>query len=246
MSVLTNIQDIVHQTKELTKELNIDDGMKAMSNELQTGVTKTIDKAASYVIKAMPIPDCAKDILFDVKEALKTKDIKEILTTVVKSSIREGMEMLGLKTSTIKDIMNLKDIATKGGLASGLKNAVEIISEKFLKNNLVGNYIYGFFEKLKSFIQSNKFLDKLKEILNKGLEKKDRFLEQVKKWYASYDKGEIQELNTIATNLNRKKEVLSTYPECAKENGIIQNITKMVNAKKEKLSDIQLQLCNVL
>jgi len=164
MSVLDNLQDIVEQTKELTKELELDSGLKAIANELQTGVAKTVDKAANYVIKAMPIPDCAKDILIDVKDALKTKDIKEIFSTAVKSSIREGMEVLGFKTSTIKNVLNLSEAATKGGLAISLKNAIDLISEKFLKNNLAGNYISSFFEKLKEFIQSNKFVEKLKDI----------------------------------------------------------------------------------
>lgn len=246
MSVLDNLQDIVEQTKDLTKELELDSGLKAISNELESGVTKTIDKAANYVIRAMPIPDCAKDVLIDVKDALKTKDIKEILSTAVKSSIREGMEFLGFKSSTIKNVLNLSEAATKGGLAVSLKNALDLISEKFLKNNLVGNYISGFFENLKNYIQSNKFIEKLKEILNKGLEKKEKFLNQVKQWYNSYNDMNLEEMNTIATSLNRKREVINLYPECAKENGIVQNINKMVNSKNEKLSDIQLQLCNAL
>lgn len=246
MSVLDNLQDIVEQTKELTKELKMDNGLKAISNELENGVTKTIDKAASYVIRAMPIPDCAKDILLDIKDALKTKDIKEILSTAVKSSIREGMEFLGFKSSAIKNVLNLSETATKGGLAVSLKNALDLISEKFLKNNLVGNYINGFFENLKNYIQSNKFIEKLKEILNKGLEKKDKFLEQIKTWYNSYNNMNLQEMNKIATSLNRKRDIINLYPECAKENGIVQNINKMVNSKNEKLSDIQLQLCTTL
>ena len=246
MNILENLQDIVEQTNDLTKELELDKGLKALSNELQTGVEKTIDKAANYVIRAMPIPDCAKDILLDVKNALKTKDIKEIFATVVKSSVREGMELIGFKTSTIKDVLSFSEVAAKGGLGTTLKNAVDLISERFLKNNLMGNYINGFFEGLKNFIQSNKFIEKLKEILNKGLEKKDKFLNQVKEWYNSYNNMAFEEMNTIATRLNRKRDVINMYPECAKENGIIQNICKMVNSKNEKLSDLQLQLCTTL
>jgi len=246
MSVLDNLQDIVEQTKDLTKELKLDSGLKAISNELENGVTKTIDKAANYVIRAMPIPDCAKDVLIDIKDALKTKDIKEILSTAVKSSIREGMEFLGFKSSTIKNVLNLSDAANKGGLAVSIKNALDLISEKFLKNNLVGNYISVFFDNLKNYIQSNKFIEKLKEVLNKGIEKKDKFLEQIKTWYNSYNNMNLQEMNSIATSLNRKRDIINMYPECAKENGIVQNINKMVNSKNEKLSDIQLQLCTTL
>jgi len=143
-------------------------------------------------------------------------------------------------------VLNLSEAATKGGLAISLKNAIDLISEKFLKNNLAGNYISSFFEKLKEFIQSNKFVEKLKDILSKGLEKKDKFLNKVKDWYNSYNNMDLEQMNRIATSLNRKKELINQYPECAKENGIIQNICKMVNSKNEKLSDIQLQLCGTL
>ena len=91
-----------------------------------------------------------------------------------------------------------------------------------------------------------KYIEKLKEILNKGLEKKDKFLNQVKEWYNLYNNMAFEEMNTIATRLNRKRDVINMYPECAKENGIIQNICKMVNSKNEKLSDLQLQLCTTL
>ena len=53
-------------------------------------------------------------------------------------------------------------------------------------------------------------------------------------------------MNNIARNLNSKKEILSQYLECAKENQVIQNMTKMVNSKQQKLTNNQLQLCKRL
>lgn len=57
---------------------------------------------------------------------------------------------------------------------------------------------------------------------------------------------DLEKINSIAKNLNGKKEMLSQYLECAKENQVIQNMTKMVNSKQEKLTTNQLQLCKTL
>lgn len=246
MSVLTDLNQMVDQAKDIALEIGGNSKIQSMTEQLSTGVGKAVDKAASYVIKALPIPDCAKDILVDVKDSLKTKDIKSILGTVVKSSVREGLELIGLNKKSINNIMNLKDVATKGGLILGIKNTIQMVANNFLKNNLTDNYVFRFFSNLKEFVQSGKFMDKLNGVLKKMLEKKDKFLEQIKKWYSSYENLDFDSMNSIAEKLKRQKDVLEQYPECAKENSVIQNITKMANNKNDKLSPIQLQLCNTL
>ncbi|MBR5227414.1 MAG: hypothetical protein IKV94_02110 [Clostridia bacterium] len=246
MSVLTDLNQITSQAKEISLELNGNSRIATMTEQLSTGVGKAVDKAASYIIKSLPIPDCAKDILVDVKDALKTKDIKSIFSTAVKSSVREGLELLGLNKKSIKDIMNLKDIAAKGGLIFKIKNSIQIVANNFLKNNLTDNYVFKFFSSLKEFVQSGKFMDKLNGVLRKMLEKKDKFLEQIKKWYTSYENLDFESMTNIAQKLKRQNDVLELYPDCAKENSVIQNVTKMANNKNDKLSEIQLQLCNTL
>ena len=57
---------------------------------------------------------------------------------------------------------------------------------------------------------------------------------------------DIDKMTNIASKLKRKKDLLIQYPECERENGVIQNITSMVSSKKKKLSEIQLQLCSAL
>ena len=134
----------------------------------------------------------------------------------------------------------------KGGLAQALKNGIEIIANNYLKNNIVGQYVYDFFNKLKSFVLTNSFSEKINEFLRKLEQKKDRFFEKCNEWYNSYANMDLEKINTIAKNLNSKKEILSQYLECAKENQVIQNMTKMVNSKQEKLTANQLQLCKTL
>lgn len=250
---MSNILEITtNSSKKLTNDLEHDLKFETITNELDSGVSKAIDNVSKYIIKALPIPDCAKDVLLDVKNALKTKDIKTILKTAVKSSVREGLELLGLDKKTINSVFKLKDIAVKGGLGYKLKNSLEIIAKKFLEGNIVTEGIGMFFKNLKQFVVSNKFIRGIENVLKKLNEKKEKFLEQVKEWKANYENMNVDKMNSIASKLNRKKEVIEQYPECEKANGVVQNITSMVNAKRknlcenEKLSEIQLQLCTTL
>lgn len=242
----------LNSSKILTKDIDSNVKLKSMTNDLDKGVSKAIDNVSKYIIKALPIPDCAKDVLLDVKNALKTKDVKAILSTAVKSSIREGLELLGMNKTTINSVFKLKDVALKGGLGFNLKNSIDVVSKKFLNGNIASEHISSFFKDLKQFVVSNKFVEKLGDILKKLNDKKEKFFEQVKEWYKSYEKMDIDKMLSVANKLKRKKELIAEYPECEKENGVIQNMTTMLTAKQKnssenkKLSPIQLQLCNTL
>ncbi len=236
----------INTSKEIARELNSNVKIQVMSKELESGVGKTLDKIANYIIKSLPIPDCAKDILKDVKDALKTKDIKNVISTAVKSSIREGLELIGIKKDSVNDVFKLKDIAVKGGLSYNIKNCIDLVAKNFLKNNLTDEHLSTFFYELEKYIQSNEFVKKLDQMLSKSLKKKEIFLNQVSQWYKCYEKMEVEKMSNIAGKLKRKKELMIQYPECEKENGIIQNITAMLGNKPQKLSEIQLQLCSTL
>lgn len=246
------LEAAIDSGKELTKSLETNKQFKAITKELNTGVMNALDKASKYIIRALPIPDCAKDVLIDVKDSLKSKDIKTILNTAVNSSIREGLELLGLDKSTIKSVFKLKDAATKGGLAYNLKNSLDVISQQYLNKNILSEHIGTFFKQLKQFVLSSKFVQSVQEFLERLGRKKESFFEQVKEWYKSYESLNIDKMQEIASSLKNKRDVINQYEECEKENGIIQNITSMLSAKNkkmtenEKLTAAQLQLCNVL
>ena len=172
MDLSNEINEIIQNTKELTKDLSKDSKLEILKQDLTSVVEKTVDHAAKYVIKAMPVPDAVKDILIDIKDAIKTKDIKEVISTAVKSTIREGLEMLGLSKKSINSLGELKDIAKKGGLVTSIKNGIEVVELNYLKNNIVGDYVYKFFDKLKNYIMNNEFMKYLNNLIDKLEQKK--------------------------------------------------------------------------
>ncbi len=246
MDLSNQLNEIIENTKNLALELNEDKRMNTLKEDLASAAEKTIDHAAKYIIKAMPVPDAVKDVLIDVKDSLKTKDLKEIISTVVKSSVREGLELVGLSSSSINSLMELKDIAKKGGLITALKNGVEIVAENFLKNNIVGDYVYTFFDKLKTYIMNNEFGKSLSNFIKKMEEKKKKFLKKCEEWFEEYKSGNLDKLTDIADELNRNAHVLSRYTDCIKENNVIQNMTSMIKSTSKVLTENQQRLCQVI
>ncbi len=236
--------------KKVDKNLDIDEGVDINlvknRNEFTSVVENIVDKGANYVIRGMPINNHIKDILIDVKNSFKTKDFKEILKTAVNSSIREGLEVLSLPKTIIKDISKIKDIAINGGLSQGISAGLDIISKKFLGNSAYGVYIKDFFDKTKDFINSNEFIQKLTNGMKKCINKITDFKNTCKEWYKAYDKFDLNDINTIANVLNKKKNKVSFDNECQNQNNVIQNMTELINNKKDKLSKLQMQICNFI
>ncbi len=246
MDLSNEINEIIQNTKELTMSLGKDDRIATLKEDFAGAVEKTVDKAAKYVIKALPVPDAVKDVLMDIKDAMRTKDIKGVVVTAVKSSVREGLEILGLSNKSINSLSELKDIAKRGGLVTSIKNGIEIIETNYLKNNIVGDYVYKFFDKLKNYIMNNEFMRQLSKFIDKLEQKKNDFLNKCEEWYNAYKSKEFTKINDIAEKLNENKYVLSRYNDCIKENNVIQNITAMVNSKKDILTINQQRLCEVI
>ena len=246
MDLSEQLNEIIESTKKLTLELQEDNRMSILNKDLSNSVVKAIDHAAKYIIKAMPVPDAVKDILIDIKDSIKTMDMKQVVSTAVKSTVREGLEIMGLSSSNINSIIELKNVSSKGGLITALKNGIEIVSKNYLKNNIVGDYVYDFFNKLKNYIMNKEFNRSLTNLVKRLEEKKEKFFERCEEGYNEDKSMNLFKINSIASELDSNKYILSRYTDCAKENGIIQNMTAMVNNKNEILTANQQRLCQVI
>lgn len=242
MKNLINL-DIINDL-EMDKNLNLQ--ISKNKNEFQNMIGNIIDKGAEYAIKASPVNGHIKDILIDVKNSFKSKDFKEIVKTAINSSVREGLEILNMPKNVLKDINKIKDIAMKGGITSAINAGIDIFYKNTFKNNIFEPYINTFIKDIKAFVSSKSFSEKLDRGFDKVREKVIDFKQLCNKWYQSYEKFEIDSLNSIAKQLNSKQKIVNNNLECIKENNIIQNMTELVNNKNNKLSPMQLQICNNL
>lgn len=215
-------------------------------NEYEKILNNIIDKGANYIIKGMPINDSVKNILIDVKEALKSRDFQKILKTAIFSSLKEGLELLKMPLNIIKDLNKLKDITLKGGIRELIINGIDLISKRFLKGNLFEKTIKGFLDDIKVFIRSNKFLEKLESKVLKVCNKSKNFQKLSEEWYLAYEKLDFNNINKVMKKLKSMKSEVIVDDERFSEYKIIENMTMLVNSKKDKLSNLQLQMCRTL
>lgn len=220
--------------------------LENQKSEFQRILQNIIDKGADYVIKASPLNDHVKDILIDVKEALKTNDFKEIIKTTINSSLREGMEILNIPKDIIRDITKLKDVIKKGGLISNITNSLDIFTKNKFKGNLYCNYIDGFVNDLKAYINSRTFSERLDSNIYKLKLKDLEFLSLCKEWERLYEDFNISGINEIAKKIDKFGKNLFISHDSIKNRDRIKNITELVNNKKSKLSQVELQICNSL
>lgn len=226
---------------EIENELNVEQTKNV--NTFSNIVCNVVDKGVNYAIKALPIGDGLKDVALDVKEALKTNDFKYIVKTAINSSIREGIEFIGMPLNVLKNINTMKDVALKGGLTKALSAGIDIVCSKYLKNNLFVNIAKDFVSTVKNFVTSKDFLNKLDNAFNRLGEKIKGFKDTCNMWREAYEKFDIERINELSKDLRKKVKGVIENTECSNENRTIQNITTLVNNTHKKLSKIQLEAC---
>lgn len=209
-------------------------------------VSKVIDNGTSYIIKALPINDNFKDIVFDVKNALKTKEFKEVLKTAVNSSIREGLEILNIPKNIISDITKIGSVAFKGGLSQGICAGIDIVKEKYLKNNIFSSIINKVLDDVKNYVFSSDFKNRIEMGVNKLLDKTNKFNELCDNWYKAYEKFDLFNINNICRDIKKLQPHIVNDKDCLTQTNIIENMTELVNNKNSKLTPMQMQMCSAI
>ena len=217
--------------------------IKRNKEEIKNILIKTIDKGGNYIIKAMPVNKHIKDILSDVKECITDGEFKDIVSTAIESSLKEGKEILGLTDRELKYINKMINTAFAGGLTKNINIGVAAIENVKKYGNLFYNYIEDFFESLKSYIASTGFEERVNIAVSKCLNKVDEFKKICSNWYTAYDKFDLNNISSIADKLDKMKNKVEFNDKCVSENTIIQNVTELVRQNKKKLTKNQFDIC---
>lgn len=227
---------------DINKNLDFEENRNR--SEFTNVVSKVIDSGTNYIIKSLPINNNLKEIVIDIKNAFKTKDFKEILKTAVNSSIREGLEILSIPKNVISDITKISKIAFKGGLASAISSGIDIITNKYLKNNIFSPVVNKLLKEVKNYVFSQDFKSKIELGVNKLLDKTKKFNDLCDSWYSSYEKFDIFNMNNICKKIKNLQPHIVNDKDCLTQVNIIDNMTELVNSKQSKLSPMQMQICS--
>lgn len=236
------MENVISLNKDIDEKLNFQE--ERNRNEYSNTVAKVVDNSIGYIIKALPVNENIKQIALDVKDAFKTGDFKEIVKTAVKSSIKEGLEILNLPKNVISDITKISKIAFRGGLSSALSAGIDIISKKYLKNNIFSSVLFKITNEMKNYVFSKDFKIKIDNNINKLLEKNNKFNDLCQKWYESYEKFDLFNMNSLCKSIKNMQKHIVNDKDCKVQSDIIENMTNLINTKNSKLSPIQMQICN--
>lgn len=239
-------KETLNTVKAINNELTLEKDLKDMKESFSKIIGNNFDKMVNYTIKAMPIPDSCKDILKDVKEAFKTKDFKTIVKTAINSSIREGLEILGLDKESLKNLKTVANTAMKGGVLEGIKAGVDIVAKKYLKNSISGSYVYEFFEQVKNIPFTKEFSEKINNTVNKIDKAKDEFLDMCKNFKEAYSSFDLDKMSELSEKIKEKAKEVKNDKQCIREASNIQNMNKLASLRNQKLTDAQLKLCNIM
>ena len=185
------------------------------------------------------------DILRSIKDIFNKSDYKNMMSNAVNASIKQGLENMNEKNSSLKDINKMKEISLNGGLKFLASAGIDILLNNLLKGNILSPVIKNVISGIKNFLSSSSFIQKIQSGIDKLQNKIEKFKNVCSEWYNAYEKFDLNKINDIAGILNKQKNNISNV-DCLRENDIIQNMTKLINNKKDKLSNMQLQICNNL
>lgn len=236
------MENVISLNKDIDEKLSFQE--ERNRNEYSNTVAKVVDNSIGYIIKALPVNENIKQIALDVKDAFKTGDFKEIVKTAVKSSIKEGLESLNLPKNVISDITKISKIAFSGGLSSALSAGIDIISKKYLKNNIFSSVLFKITNEMKNYVFSKDFKIKIDNNITKLLEKNNKFNDLCQKWYESYEKFDLFNMNSLCKSIKNMQKHIVNDKDCKVQSDIIENMTNLINTKNSKLSPIQMQICN--
>ena len=236
------MENVISLNKDIDEKLSFQE--ERNRNEYSNTVAKVVDNSIGYIIKALPVNENIKQIALDVKDAFKTGYFKEIVKTAVKSSIKEGLEILNLPKNVISDITKISKIAFSGGLSSALSAGIDIISKKYLKNNIFSSVLFKITNEMKNYVFSKDFKIKIDNNINKLLEKNNKFNDLCQKWYESYEKFDLLNMNSLCKSIKNMQKHIVNDKDCKVQSDIIENMTNLINTKNSKLSPIQMQICN--
>lgn len=229
------------------KNLSLQKGLDLEVSENLANFVKitqnTINSAADYVIKSLNISEAERENLNSVRKLLKQADFKDVVNTAISASIKFGLEFAKKKFPILKTIDGVKDMSIQGGVSTLLSSGIDILANKYFKGNLMSDEFKMFFDDIKSFFKSSSFVSKLEQGINRINNNIIKFKDLCKKWYESYEKFNLKEMNDISDTINKFKYRINCNSECLKEGDIIKNMTALVNNKMEKLSKTQLEVC---
>lgn len=235
------LKNVVNNNLDLFNNRNIKISNNAF--EFQNIVSSAINSGVNYLLKSLDINENTRIQLEGMVSELKRKDFKEIIKDSITSSIKSGLEITNNNEKKLDKLENFKEISIKGGLNTLLTAGVDIVFNKFFKGNIMGSVLKVFSKGVRNFLLSNSFIQKINSGILRFKNKVNKFNNLCNDWYKVYKDFDLDKINDVYKQISNYKSKVNNSYDCIKQANIIENMTKFVNEKREKLSNNQLEIC---
>lgn len=209
------------------KDLLLDIKKNLQNDSFKEMLTIAINGALKEGIDIENYNDYDFEELDDEDEFEEDEDIDDLVETS-NNKINKKIDLSNLSKSV--------QLAFRGGLPQLINLAVEVATAAKKKNNIFSNYIEDFIGRVKTYIQSDQFKNKVNIGIAKCSDKVEKFKGLCAAWYNAYDILNVDQIKDIAKEIKEMKNKVKFDNECINENEVIQNITDIITKKGEKVS----------
>ena len=225
MSVSDQLKDLLLDVK---KNLNNEEFKKMITDVLNGSIKEGID------IENYNDYDFEEDDDEEQEEFEEEQDVFKMMNCKESGMVEKKLDL--------SDLSNIFKYAFKGGFPQLLSLAIEVATSSKKKNNIFSNYIDDFIGRIKTYVHSEQFKNKVSMGISKCSDKVEKFKGLCAAWYNAYDILNVDQIKQIANELKLMKNKVKFDNECLNENEVIQNVTDIVSKKGEKISKSRIEI----
>ncbi len=177
---------------------------------------KTLDTAFNTVVKVLPIPDIAENVIIATKDFLKNDEVQEKIKDIFDNTINKDGRI-------VKNISQIKDTIKEEGLKEGISETIDIVINNLKKSKQIDKNTANLLKDSKDVI-IDKAIDKEIENRYKGQEKiLNNINEKYTLWESEFKNMNIENMDKIYN------EIKGEYKKLIPTIDIINKIKEMYN-----------------
>jgi len=112
----------------------------AQNNFLQSNLGQVINGAVDIGIKAL-VPDVLEDGVINIKNAFINEGLSGGVKTAINEAVNLGKSILGIFTGDFKNVQDVKNALSEGGLINGVSKVLDTVLQKATDSNLISSSI---------------------------------------------------------------------------------------------------------
>ena len=200
----------------------------------------TFDKTFNTVVRVLPIPEIAEEVIIATKDFLKNEEVREKIKNIFDNTLNKDGRI-------IKNISQIKDTIKEEGLKDGISETIDIVINNLKKSKQIDKNTANLLKDSKDVI-IDKAIDNEIENRYKGQEKiLNNINEKYTKWENEFKNMNIENMNKIHNLIKNEYKKLIPTVEIIDKIKEMENLNKLAENKiksgQNNITDIEKEIC---